>query len=111
MGKFRIPNKTAKAATKHIHYPLSIQLSGLIKILILALIPFHAGLNWQQEPSPSLQTEVCLEIRRLVPIRGGIDIPQPHIYWDPQTMLQNYFDRVTQVEVYTEFLSRCIVET
>ena len=83
----------------------NFQLSGLIKMLILALIPFHAGLNRQQEPSPSLQTEVRLEVRRLVPIGGGIDIPQPHIYWDPQTMLQNYSDRVRQGEVCTGFLS------
>lgn len=87
------------------------QLSGLINLLILALIPFHAGLNRQQEPSASLQTEVRLEVRRLVPIGGGIGIPQPHIYWDPQTMLQNYSDRVRQGEVYAEFLSRCILET
>lgn len=75
------------------------QLSGVIYILILAL---HFTL---------LQTEVRLEVRRLVPIGGRLGIPQPHIYWDPQTMLKNYSDRVRQGEVYTEFLSRRIVET
>lgn len=80
----KIPQGVEKGKAKENRHRVSkVKLKAVAKKLS-ALLPFPISLSESDHSS----TKCRLKIGRLVPIEVRIDILQPRMYWNPQTMLR-----------------------